>query len=69
MTIFITLSIDPFIKSKFKTCYIVCINEQLCNCTCVDVSDLMYMDVKVFLLKFGSGLQNLVKKFQSAIKI
>ena len=39
------------------------------SCACADVSDFKYRDVKLFLLKLGAKLQNLVKKFLPAIKI
>ena len=35
---------------------------------CAYVSNFKYSDVKLFVLKRGSELQNLVKKFQSAMK-
>ena len=39
------------------------------SCACAYVSDFNYKDVKMFLLKFGQELQNLVEKFQSPMKI
>ena len=38
-------------------------------CACPDVSHFEYMDLKMFLLKLGSELQNLIKTFESALKI
>ena len=35
---------------------------------CADVSNFKYSDAKLFVLKRGSELQSLVKKFQSAMK-
>ena len=32
----------------------------MCRCACVDISDFKYRDAKMFLLKRGSELQNLV---------
>ena len=37
-------------------------------CACADVLNFKYRDVKIFLLKLGSELQNLIKKFQSVLK-
>ena len=39
------------------------------SCACAGVSNFKYRDVKTFLLKLGSELQNRVKKFQSSMKI
>ena len=39
------------------------------SCTCADVSDFKYRDIKLFLLKREWELKYLVKKFQSTIKI
>ena len=69
------LSRKSYLQCKFPTdtmswnLYIVCINEYLRSCACADVSDFKYWDVKTFLLRLGSELQNLVKKFQSVMKI
>ena len=38
-------------------------------CAWADVSNFKYRSVKILLLKLGSELPNLVKKFQSALKI
>ena len=36
---------------------------------CADVLNFKYRELKMFLLKLGSEIQNLVKKFQSVLKI
>ena len=36
---------------------------------CADVLNFQYRDLKMFLLKLGSELQNLIKKFQPVLKI
>ena len=38
-------------------------------CACADVLNFNYRDLKMFILKLGSEMQNLVKKFQSVLKI
>ena len=38
-------------------------------CACAHVWNFKYWDLKMFLLKLGSELQNLIKNFQSALKI
>ena len=38
-------------------------------CTCADVLNFKYRDLKMFLLKLGSELQNLMKKSQSVLKM
>ena len=32
-------------------------------CACADVSDFKFRDLKMFLFKLGTELQNLIKKF------
>ena len=34
---------------------------------CADISDIKYKGVKIFLLKLGSEIQNLVKSFQAVL--
>ena len=38
-------------------------------CACADVLNFKYSDLKMFLLKLESELQNLIKKFPSLLKI
>ena len=38
-------------------------------CACADALNFKYRDLKMFLLKLGSELQHLIKKFQPILKI
>ena len=38
-------------------------------CACADNLNFEYSGLKIFLLKLGSELQNLIKKFQPAVEI
>ena len=38
-------------------------------CACADVSNFKYRNLKMFLVKLESELQNLIKKLQPALKI
>ena len=39
------------------------------TCACADILSFKYRNVEIFLLKLGSELQSLIRKFRFALKI